>query len=540
MPVQPCGGLLIDRTLHSDECLATPERARQIVLEETGVKQDVLANGNGSQDSERTVSEGSGTFGETREQPLAREPRHRKGRRLFVIGLDCAPPELIFDRYRDDLPTLRWLMEQGVYGELESCTPPITVPAWSSMTSSRDPGQLGFYGFRNRADHSYDRMAIATSKAVKADRIWDILSRVGKNVIVVGVPQTYPVTPVNGHMISCFLTPTTQSQYTYPASLKAEIEKRIGEYMVDVPNFRTENKDWLLRKIYEMTEKRFRVVRYLMRKKPWDFFMFVEMGTDRIHHGFWKFMDPQHIRHEPGNRFVDAILEYYKYIDREIAELLDNLDDDTVVMVISDHGAKRMDGGIAINEWLMQNGYLTLKQPPAGVVPIEKVEIDWSRTKAWGAGGYYGRLFLNIRGREPQGVIEPSEVEAVKEQLISRLEAITDESGQPIGTKVYRPEKVYREINNVPPDLIIYFGDLYWRSVGSVGLGQIHTRENDTGPDDANHARRGIYICHDPRNPMGGQRLEGLELVDFAPTALEILGVGGAEGMIGKVIGEDG
>ena len=140
--------------------------------------------------------------------------------KVFVIGLDCAEPTLVFDRWRQHLPNLSRLMEGGTYGELTSTVPAITVPAWASMLSSKDPGQLGFYGFRNRADRTYENMSIATSRSIRADRVWDILSQVGRKVVVAGVPQTYPVKPVNGCLISSFLTPSTHSQYTHPASLK--------------------------------------------------------------------------------------------------------------------------------------------------------------------------------------------------------------------------------------------------------------------------------------------------------------------------------
>lgn len=460
----------------------------------------------------------------------------KASRKVLVIGLDCAPPEFIFDQYRNELPNISHLMKSGIYGDLKSCIPPITVPAWSCMMSSKDPGQLGFYGFRNRADYSYDNMSIATANAIKDDRIWDILSRNGKEVTVIGVPQTYPIRPVNGHMISCFLTPSTESEYTYPKTLKSEVEQLVGEYMVDVPNFRTENKAWLLRQIYEMTEKRFRVIRYLLRKKPWDFFMFVEMGTDRIHHGFWKYVDPTHRKYHEGNPYEDSIKEYYRYLDREIGELLDIVDNDTVVCVVSDHGAKKMDGGICINEWLIANGYLALNETPTMVMPLEKAEIDWPHTKVWAAGGYYGRIFLNVKDREPNGIIEQEDYEKFRGELIEKLEALTDEKGQNIETRVLRPEKVYKEIKNIPPDLIVYFGNLYWRSAGSVGLNRIHTFENDTGPDDANHAENGIFILYDPENPGNGKRLEGLHLVDIAPTILNLFNQGIPRDMIGKVI----
>jgi ATP sulfurylase len=459
------------------------------------------------------------------------------GRKVFVIGLDCAPPEHVFEAWRAELPNLNKLMSRGVYGKLHSCMPCITVPAWSVMTSSKDPGVLGIYGFRNRADHSYDKMTIATGSAVKENRVWDILSRAGKRVNVVGVPGTYPVRPVNGNLVACFLTPSTKSNYTHPASLKDEIAAWVGEYYVDVPQFRTDDKDFLLKQIYDMTQKRFEVVKRMIKEKPWDFFMFVEMGTDRINHGLWSNTDPKHWRYDPGNKYFDSIREYYRYIDEGIGEMLALLPDDAVVLVVSDHGAKRMDGGIAINEWLMREGYLTLKQPlPGGIVPFEKVEVDWSRTKAWGSGGYYARIFMNVEGREPNGIIQPADYERERDELKRRIEAIPDSSGNPLPTTAYKPEEAYREVKNVAPDLFVYFGDLYWRGVGSFGHGGIHTFENDTGPDDANHAQYGIFIMYDPKQNLGGKELTGLEIMDVAPTVLDLMGLPVPRDMQGKII----
>jgi len=305
--------------------------------------------------------------------------------------------------------------------------------------------------------------------------------------------------------------------------------------MLDVENFRTEDKDDLLRQIYEMTEKRFKVVKHLVRSKDWDFFMLVEMGIDRIHHGFWKFFDPQHKKYQPGSPYQSAIRDYYKYLDREIGEILDMLDEDTVVLVVSDHGAKHMEGGICINEWLKQEGYLVLKEEPREIVPLEKVEIDWDRTMAWGAGGYYGRLFLNVRGREPQGIIPPEQYESVRDEIVGKLSQITDEDGLNIGTVAYKPEDVYSECRNVPPDLMIYFGDLSWRSVGSMGHGGIRTRENDIGPDDANHAQQGVFIMYEPRQQGRGE-VEGLQVMDVAPTLLNLFGLPVPKDMQGKAI----
>jgi predicted AlkP superfamily phosphohydrolase/phosphomutase len=443
--------------------------------------------------------------------------------RALVIGLDCAAPQWVFDRWLDELPTIRSLTERGTFGILRSCEPPITVPAWSVMTSSRTPGSLGFYGFRNRRDHSYEAMAFADSRAVRVPRVWDLLSKAGRPVVVLGVPQTYPVSTVNGVMVSCFLTPDTEtSQYTFPPELKGEIEGIVGRYMVDVDNFRTEEKGRLLEQIEEMTAKRFQVAEHLLETKPWDLFFMVEMGTDRIHHAFWRFFDHEHRLYEPGNPYEQAVLDYYKALDEKMGRLLRFVDEDTAVLVVSDHGAKKMDGGICVNEWLLQEGYLALKEEPAEPGPLKPEMIDWDRTVAWGEGGYYCRLFLNVAGREPQGVVPADDYERVRDELKQKLEALGDPEGNPIGTTAHRPEDLYPERNGVVPDLLVYFGDLSWRSIGLVGGGAVHVFENDTGSDDANHAHDGLYIIAGDGIPSGHGREQQIQ--DVAPTLLQLLG----------------
>lgn len=461
-----------------------------------------------------------------------------EARRVVVIGLDCAEPSLVLERWRSDLPTLNRLMSQGAFGRLESCHPPITVPAWASMLASRDPGQLGYYGFRNRADYSYGKLTIANGTAVQFPRVWDVLSAAHKPSVVVGVPQTYPVRPLAGNLISCFLTPPNAAQWTYPAELAAEVTRILeGEsYEFDVKNFRTDDRAWLLEAIYQMTRKRWRVLQELIRTKPWDLFLCVEMGTDRIHHGFWSAMDPQHFRYVAGNPFEEAIHDYYVYLDGQIGELLEQVDEDTVVLVVSDHGAQRMEGGFCVNQWLQEQGWLTLTNQPAGIVPLSQCAVDWSQTMAWGDGGYYGRIFLNVAGREPEGIIPADDYGAVRERLKAQLEATQGPDGQRLGTVVLKPEEVYREVGGVAPDLIVYFGNLDWRSVGSVGHPSLYTYDNDTGPDDANHAQNGLVIVWDPRTPLHGTELKGLQLECIGPTVLKLLGVEVPPSMMGTPI----
>jgi predicted AlkP superfamily phosphohydrolase/phosphomutase len=259
----------------------------------------------------------------------------------------------------------------------------------------------------------------------------------------------------------------------------------------------------------------------------------VEMGPDRMHHGFWKFMDPEHRKHEPGSAFESAIFDYHRHVDGLVAGLLDRADEDTVVFVVSDHGAKRLDGGIRINEWLRGERLLATLAEPNGVSSLRDVGVDWPKTTAWGEGGYYARVFLNVQGREPEGVVPAEEYETVRDDLARRIAAIPDDAGNPIPTKVYKPEELYGEPRGVAPDLIVVFGDLLWRSVGTIGGDEgIQTLENDTGPDDANHAQDGLYIVAGPGVEARGRT--DAHLLDIAPTILGILGIEAPAGMRGR------
>lgn len=442
--------------------------------------------------------------------------------KILVIGLDCAAPELLFTD--EKLTNIRALMDAGCHGRLESVNPPITVPAWMCMSTSRDPGSLGIYGFRNRSDHSYDGLKIVDSRSIHEFAIWDQVAREGGRSVLVGVPPGFPTRKIHGVSVGCFLTPdTVKNDYTHPMNVKAEIAKLVGEYPVDVKGFRTENKAWLHEEILTMSRKQFKVVRHLMKNTEWSYFHFVEIGLDRMHHGFWSHHDPLHVQHVPNSPYQHAIRDYYRHLDDEIGQMLELIDDETVVLVVSDHGARRLDGGFCVNEWLVREGLLSLNQYPDQVTPFGKLDVNWSKTKVWSEGGYYARVFFNVEGREPNGTIPKADYERFRDEVKAMLEATTDENGKPLGTLVFKPEEIYKEVRNVAPDLIVHFGALAWRSIGGVGYGRLHVQENDTGPDDCNHAQFGSFLLASPNNPLRGE-IEGARLLDIAPTLLELAG----------------
>jgi len=339
-----------------------------------------------------------------------------KGTRLLVIGLDCAAPELLFRRFAPRLPNLNGLRERGWWGEVESCIPPITVPAWMVMFTGREPGELGMYGFRNREPGTYNDMRVADSASVRCETLWERAAKDGRRCCLIGVPPSYPPYQVNGDLISCFLTPGTDRPYTYPRGLSVELEEQELTYVPDVP-FRVVEKAELLEDLREMTGGHFDIAAYLMQERDWDLFCMVEIGLDRVQHAFWRYQDPSHHLYEEGSPFASALEDYYRLLDSRIGELLEICGPDTAVAVVSDHGAQGMKGAFCINQWLAEKGYLALGGEVERGSRLQDAPVDWSRTRAWGWGGYYARVFLNVEGREPEGVIPPDKYEEEVEAL---------------------------------------------------------------------------------------------------------------------------
>jgi predicted AlkP superfamily phosphohydrolase/phosphomutase len=451
-------------------------------------------------------------------------------KRVAVIGLDSVPPSLVFGEASRDLPNLKALMEHGAWGTLRSTDPPITIPAWTTITTGKDPGELGLYGFRNRFDYDYKEMSIANASHVEARRVWDYVEESGRCSVVIGVPQTYPPRPHNGITICGFPAPESELPHTFPEEIAEEVSQAAGgRYLTDLIGFRTQPRNQLLCNIYSMMERRFGVARELLIRKPWDFFMMVETAPDRLHHGFWRYASPDHPCYQPGNPYEFAVRDFYRSLDAALGSLLALFDDHTTVFVVSDHGVRTMKGGVCINEWLIENGFLHLRRKPGGDGMVTPDLVDWTRTVAWSEGGYYARIFLNVKGREPEGVVEAAAYEVFRDELAERLRSMDGENGEPLANRVLKPEQIYRACRNVPPDLIVYFDDLNRRSIGTVGHGRIFCSGNDRGPDDANHDPEGIFLVTRMadlrRGVRNGKQITGASCLDVTPTILHEFGL---------------
>jgi len=188
-------------------------------------------------------------------------------------------------------------------------------------------------------------------------------------------------------MVSCFLTPGQEKDFTNPPELKEKVLRLTdGKYLFDV-TFRIEDRETLRKELFEMTQKRFDVAEYLARKQDWDFFMLHEIGFDRLHHAFWKFFDPNHPKHVKGNAYEKIDEEYYVMVDERIGRLMELFPEDCTIFLLSDHCSASMKGAFCVNEWLERVGYLVFKNKPIGKTEIEKAGIDWANTNAGGGEG---------------------------------------------------------------------------------------------------------------------------------------------------------
>ena len=452
--------------------------------------------------------------------------------RVAVIGLDCAAPELIFHKLKDYLPNLSMMTEAGISGKLRSCDPPITVPAWMVMSTGRSPGELGLYGFRSRVPNSYNDIKIPTSQDIKFDTVWDILGKRNKRSIIIAVPPSYPPKPVPGLLVTDFLTPDTNKEFTYPPGLKNDILRDFPDYKFDV-KFRKPEKKQILDEIYRMTDTRFRMAEKMLKEKQWDFFFMVEIGIDRIHHSFWRYIDEESHLYENDPEMKEKFISYFKMVDSHVGKMLEQFDEDTVVLIVSDHGAKAMKGAFAFNQWLIKEGYLKLNgNIPKQGASLDELDIDWSHSKAWAWGGYYARVFLNIKGREPEGIIDVRDVKKELEILKEKIKSIKGPNGEEWKTRVFEPEEAYPVVNGDRSDLFVYLDDLSWRTAGTVGYDTDYLLENDTGPDDAVHDYDGIYIMYRKNKKIG--KVIDSTIFRIAPTILEFYRVRKMYGMQGK------
>ncbi|AEA11512.1 type I phosphodiesterase/nucleotide pyrophosphatase [Thermoproteus uzoniensis 768-20] len=416
--------------------------------------------------------------------------------RVFILALDGMPFE-VFERLGDELPNIGEVADSGSWGVMRAVDPPITVPAWASMFTGRDPGELGIYGFRHMRRGSYEGYVV-TSRDLGEQYVWE---RRGLRSVVVGLPPGYPPREY-GVWISDFLTPRGRP-WAYPPG----VMEMFPGYVFDV-EYRTDRKEEAFKALVEMVELRFAVAERLVEAVGWDVFVLHEIGTDRVHHLFQKFWDPEHPLYTPGNPHEDKIPRLYRLVDELFGRLRKRLPRDVEFLVISDHGNQAQRGVLALNELLAEWGLLSFKSEPSRGADVESV-VDWGRTKVVAWGGYYARLFFNTVDR-PQGVVSREEADDLKRELRRRLRSLKAPWGY-ILNAVYEPGELYRSVRGDFPDLMVYFDSVRVRPVQTVGYGSPWLEGNDRGPDDSLHSFNGFYAA-----TWGDARKRDMHALDVA------------------------
>ncbi|MDY6836860.1 MAG: alkaline phosphatase family protein [Thermodesulfobacteriota bacterium] len=507
--------------------------------------------------------------------------------RVFVIGLDGATFDLIKPWAREGkLPNLSRLISTGVHGDLMSTIHPLSPQAWSSFMTGKNPGKHGIYGFVKRMSGSYD---LEYTNATNCDgaTIWRLVSEAGGKVGVIDVPFTYPPETVDGFLITGMDAMWDESTFIYPRDLKAEIENRLGDYCWYPQKPTMKEMDKYVDDMFKVIDHRARITEYLMENRPWDFFITVFLAPDRVQHTLWRHMDKNHVLHnsQEAEKYGDVIFRVYQRIDEIIGELVAKLDDRATVVIMSDHGAGPYKCVLNLTKWLNMNGWLKfkggrngaklgglrsgvlknsyfvlkkwlpnkLKKRLATLSPDLKHKwasriifsgIDWRNTRAYAVGNY-GNISINVKGREPLGIVDPGEeYESLREEIIQRLAGLKDpDSGEPILDKVYRREELYSgPYMEEAPDLIVLWKDFAYYTRQSVADEEVSLFEppgkfgNRTIEHSACHRPNGILIMNG-RPLLQGKTIEA-NIIDLAPTILHAIGLPVPEDMDGKVLSE--
>jgi len=499
--------------------------------------------------------------------------------KVIVLGIDGATFDLLYPWIEQGkLPNLARVLREGTHSVMRSTIPPYSAQAWVSMMTGKNPAKHGVVDFFEPGSGGMDR-GFVSSTLIKGEAIWDTLSRHGKRVGIVNVPLTYPPSPVNGYMISGFLTPKGRDDYAYPPELRDEILNITGEYDPDPWDLLTPSQNlgsfvhWM-----EITEQ---AARYLQKTHSVDFFISVIQGLDQLQHLFWDVLVDETTRNKrPTAEIWPSLERCYEAADAVIGHRLNLLEEETTLFLVSDHGFQSVKARFNVNCWLAERGFLKFDEGQMGRVKstlnrigltrenlkvlVRRLDafglrrhvgrltratianklgdtlalpVDWSQTVAYSGTRTSEGIYINLKGREPYGIVEPGEqYEVVRKQVMAALAELVDpRTGQPAASAVYRREEIYNgEYLHLMPDILFSLDGKPYLTSDSTTATQVF----EPIPKDDVHGRHhslGIFAAIG-RHVVPGLALEQTNIVDVAPTILYAMDLPIPTDMDGQVL----
>lgn len=503
-----------------------------------------------------------------------------------MIGLDGMTFDVLDPLIDEGItPNIGNMVKTGGRSPLETIFPPLTAAAWTSAVTGKNPGKHGILEFFLRRPGTFEEMAV-NQKLRDSRAIWDLLGDAGMRSIVTNVPCTYPPEEIPGVMISDFLTPGGRRDFVTPSATLDEIEAEFGPYRLHLSGtYRRGRIDEVVDELIDELEYKSKVNRFLMERGDWGACFTHIWGTDRIQHELWHVVDPSHPRHDPeeGKAFRGRVLDYWRRVDDEVASMVETAGPDTNAFLVSDHGFGPLHKYCSFNVWLMQQGLLRLRRDAAtivkrlafalGVTPefafklsrkvstggaktkrgvtsnrstrgkLNKLflsfnNVDWSRSTVYSKGNY-GQLFINLKGREPFGIVSPgAEYERVRDDLIRRLRSITDPAtGKPLIGDVFKREDIFHGAHvDAAPDVCFLPADMRFISIGDMDFTSNKFIVDAFGISGG-HRMNGILVGNGP-SIMSGARFDSAKITDLTPTFLHLLGQPIVDDMDGRVLEE--
>lgn len=510
-------------------------------------------------------------------------------KRVAIIGIDGATFDLVLPWIKSGyLSNLKKFIENGSWGYLESTFPPISCPAWPAFRTGKNPGKLGFFDFFVKEKKEYNLKIV--DNLSKLTSFWEYISDNDYKVGIVNVPSTFPPKKVNGFIITSLLTPSTKEIFTYPGILKSEINNIVGEYEIDVParSRYIYEEDKYIKDNYRILNKRVKAIKYLIEKYNPDFLTAVFTGTDRMQHFLWRHMDSSHPSHDSkkAKKYKNAIRNFLEKLDKTLGEIINILGKDCNLFIISDHGFGPQTVNFYINDWLVKKGFLVLKKrkqkllSKIGIssenisnilgkfklynflakiiskfvspkIPYEKFSkyisfndmakyIDWSKTKAFSMSHNpaFHHIYINSKKSFKNGIITEENYETTKEEIIKELLKL---NGKKVGKssielKIINQKKIYLgPYVNLSPDIIFSLnkGGCYY----SFGHKNFIVEGSESQHMSGDHRMEGIFIAHGP-DIKKNKKINGLKLIDIAPTILHIFNIPIPKDYDGKVVRE--